>query len=149
MGTPQFAVPILEKIASEHEIVLVVTQPDQYNYKKKTVLFNPVKEWAVNHNIEVFQPERIKLEKEYILNIPCDLIVTAAYGQIVPVEILNHPRLKCINVHGSLLPKYRGGSPIQESVKNGDKETGITIMYMEKGMDSGDILAQRSIPIFF
>lgn len=147
MGTPQFAVPILEKIASEHEIVLVVTQPDQYNYKKKTVLFNPVKEWAVNHNIEVFQPERIKLEKEYILNIPCDLIVTAAYGQIVPVEILNHPRLKCINVHGSLLPKYRGGAPIQRSIINGDSKTGITIMYMDVKMDAGDMLVQKELII--
>ena len=147
MGTPKFAVPILEKVNSKHDVVLVVTQPDQYNYKKKTVIFSPVKEWAVNNNIEVFQPERIKLEKDYILNKECDLIITAAYGQIVPEDILNHPKHKCINVHGSLLPKYRGGAPIQRAIINGEDKTGITIMYMAKKMDAGDILFSKELII--
>ena len=147
MGTPQFAVPILEEILKIHQVVLVVTQPDVYNYKKKEIVFNPVKKFAVENNLEVFQPEKIKEDYQKVLDTPADIIVTAAYGQIVGEEVLNHPRLKSINVHGSLLPKYRGGAPIQRSIINGDSKTGITIMYMAKKMDAGDILAQESIDI--
>ncbi len=147
MGTPMFAVPILDEIRKEHDVVLVVTQPDTYNLKKKKMVFNPVKEYCVSNNLECFQPEKIKKEYDKILATPCDLIVTAAYGQIIGEEVLCHPRLRCINVHGSLLPKHRGGAPIQRAIINGDSKTGITIMYMEKGMDTGDMLYQESIDI--
>jgi len=147
MGTPNFAVPIANEILKKHEIVLVVTQPDQYNYKKKTIIYSPVKQWAVDNNIPVFQPVKIKEEKELIFKYDVDLIVTAAYGQIIPQDILDYPRYKAINVHGSLLPKYRGGAPIQRSIINGDDKTGITIMYMAKKMDAGDIIKIKELPI--
>ena len=147
MGTPEFSVPILDAISKKHHISLVVTQPDTYNYKKKEVMESPVKKWAIMNNVEVFQPEKIRLDFDKILNTPCDIIVTAAYGQIVPTEVLDYPRLKAINVHGSLLPKYRGGAPIQRAIINGEKETGITIMYMAPKMDAGDILYQEKLPI--
>ena len=147
MGTPSFAVPIANEILKKHEIVLVVTQPDQYNYKKKTVIFSPVKQWAVDNNLPVFQPVKIKEEKEEIFKYDVDLIVTAAYGQIIPQDVLDYPKYKAINVHGSLLPKYRGGAPIQRSIINGDEKTGITIMYMAKKMDAGDIIKIKELPI--
>ena len=147
MGTPEFSVPILDEISKKHHISLVVTQPDTFNIKKKEMVFSPVKVWAISHNIEVFQPEKIRSDYEKIINTPCDIIVTAAYGQIVPTEVLDYPRLKAINVHGSLLPKYRGGAPIQRAIMNGDKETGITIMYMAPKMDAGDILYQEKLEI--
>ena len=147
MGTPEFSVGILDEINKVHNVTLVVTQPDTFNIKKKQMVSSPVKEWAISHNIEVFQPEKIREDYGRILEVPCDIIVTAAYGQIVPVEVLEYPRLKAINVHGSLLPKYRGGAPIQRAIINGDKETGITIMYMAKKMDAGDILYQEKLPI--
>ena len=147
MGTPEFSVPILDEISKKHSVTLVVTQPDSYNIKKKEYIYSPVKKWAVEKSIEIFQPEKIREDYDKILNTPCDIIVTAAYGQIVPEIILNYPRLKAINVHGSLLPKYRGGAPIQRSIINGDEKTGITIMYMAKRMDAGDILYQAELPI--
>jgi methionyl-tRNA formyltransferase len=147
MGTPQFAVPILDKLNQNYEVVLVVTQPDTYNYRKKTYTYSPVKEYALQHNLKVFQPEKIKQEQEFILGFEVDLIVTAAYGQFIPKKILDHPRFKSINVHGSILPKYRGGAPIQRAIINGEVETGITIMYMEQKMDAGDILRINKIPI--
>ncbi len=147
MGTPEFSVPILDEINKVHNITLVVTQPDSYNIKKKEYIYSPVKKWAIEKNISIFQPEKIRDDYEKILNTPCDIIVTAAYGQIVPEVILNYPRLKAINVHGSLLPKYRGGAPIQRSIINGDDKTGITVMYMAKKMDAGDILYQKELPI--
>ena len=147
MGTPSFSVKILDKIQSAHEVVLVVTQPDSFNYRKKTYTYSPVKEYALSHNLEVFQPEKLKDEMDKILSTPCDLIVTAAYGQFVPSKILDYPRFKAINVHGSLLPKRRGGAPIQRSLIEGDNETGISIMYMAKRMDAGDVIEKRAIPI--
>ena len=147
MGTPEFSVGIVDAISKVHNVTLVVTQPDAFNIKKKEYVFSPVKKWALERNIPVFQPEKIREDYGKILETPCDIIVTAAYGQIVPVEVLEYPRLKAINVHGSLLPKYRGGAPIQRAIINGDKETGITIMYMAKAMDAGDILYQERIPI--
>ncbi len=147
MGTPEFAVPILSKICEEHEVILVVTQPDYYNIKKKRYEFSPVKKWAIENGLEVFQPEKIKNDCQKILDLDVDLIVTAAYGQIISTKVLNHPKYKSINVHGSLLPKYRGGAPIQRSIINGDDKTGITIMYMAKKMDAGDIICQKELPI--
>lgn len=147
MGTPSFAVPILEEILKKHEVTLVVTQPDTYNHKKKAMVFSEVKEKAIEKNIEVFQPDKIRLDYSKVINTPCDVIVTAAYGQIIPKVLLDYPKYKAINIHGSLLPKYRGGAPIQRSIINGDSETGITIMYMAEKMDSGEIIEQRKIEI--
>ena len=147
MGTPEFGVPILEALIENFTVIGVVTQPDKEVGRKRILTPSPVKVCALEHGIKVFQPIKIRLDYQEIVDLQPDLIVTAAYGQIVGMKLLNSPKYRSINVHGSLLPKYRGGSPIQEAVKNGDKETGITIMYMEKGMDSGDILSQRSIEI--
>jgi methionyl-tRNA formyltransferase len=147
MGTPQFAVPILEKIYQKHQVIMVVTQPDTYNHKKKKTLPSPVKTWALNHNIQVFQPENINKETSKILQEDVDLIVTAAYGQFISKALLEHPRYKAINVHGSLLPKYRGGAPIQRALINGEKKTGISIIYMTVKMDAGAILMQKEIEI--
>ncbi|HHX80051.1 MAG TPA: methionyl-tRNA formyltransferase [Acholeplasmataceae bacterium] len=147
MGTPEFAVPILEKIQSQHEVILAVTQPDTYNQRKRKIIYSPVKEFALKHGLPLFQPESIKTEKEKILNLEVDLIVTAAYGQFVPKVLLEHPRYKAINVHGSLLPKYRGGAPIQRAIMNGEETTGISIIYMTPKMDAGDIIMKREIPI--
>lgn len=147
MGTPKFAVPIAEEILKKHDIVLVVTQPDQYNSRKKTVIYSPVKQWAISHNIEVFQPEKIRKENQKIMDMDVDLICTAAYGQLISDSVLNHPKYKSINIHGSLLPEYRGGAPIQRAIINGNTKTGITIMYMAKKMDSGDILKQCELEI--
>lgn len=146
MGTPDFSVPILETIITKYDVVLVVTQPDQYNRKKKLII-PPVKECALKHNIPVFQPHKIRNQYHEVIKYEPDLIVTAAYGQIINKELLDYPKYRCINVHGSILPKYRGGAPIQRAIMNGDDETGITIMYMEKKMDSGDTLEIRKIPI--
>ena len=148
MGTPEFGATILSELVKKHNVVLVVTQPDKMVGRKREIEFSAVKKKALELDIPVFQPIKIRQEYQYIIdNYEFDLIVTAAYGQIVGTKLLNYPKYKSINVHGSLLPKYRGGAPIQRSIINGDKETGITIMYMAKEMDSGDILAQKSIPI--
>jgi methionyl-tRNA formyltransferase len=147
MGTPQFAVPILEKLVEIHDVVLVVTQPDKLVGRKQTIESSPVKKSAQLHNLNVFQPIKIKEDFEPVLAANPDIIITAAFGQFIPKEVLECPRLGCINVHGSLLPKYRGGSPIQTSIIKGETETGITIMYMASKMDAGNIIAQRSIPI--
>lgn len=147
MGTPVFSVGILKKICEKHQVVLVVTQPDTYNIKKKRYEQSPVKKWALENNLQVFQPESIKKEQNVILSLDVDLIVTAAYGQIVGKKLLEHPKYKAINVHGSLLPKYRGGAPIQRAIINGDDKTGITIMYMATKMDAGDMIEKREIPI--
>lgn len=148
MGTPEFGATILEELNKVYNVVLVVTQPDKLVGRKREIEFSAVKKKALELNIPVFQPINIRKEYQYIIdNYDFDLIVTAAYGQIVGTKLLYYPKYKSINVHGSLLPKHRGGAPIQRSIINGDDETGITIMYMEKGMDSGDILAQKSIKI--
>lgn len=147
MGTPLFAVQILEKLVSVHEVELVVTQPDQFSHRKKRFAFTPVKEWALAHNLRVIQPEKIKTAAEIIQTTEPDLIVTAAYGQFIPSGILDYPGLKSINVHGSLLPKYRGGAPIQRAIIDGCAQTGISIIRMTAKMDAGEILAQKQIPI--
>lgn len=147
MGTPNFSVPILEALIENYDVVGVVTQPDKEVGRKKVLTPSPVKQVALSHNIRVFQPQNIRKECQSIMDLYPDLIVTAAYGQIVGTKLLNCPKYRSINVHGSLLPKYRGGAPIQRSILNGDTKTGITIMYMEKAMDAGDILNQREIAI--
>lgn len=147
MGTPEFSVPILEALIEKYDVIGVVTQPDKEVGRKRELKPSPVKECALKHNIKLFQPVKIRQEYQEIIDLNPDLIVTAAYGQIVGMKLLNSPKYRSINVHASLLPKYRGGAPIHEAIRQGEKETGVTIMYMEKAMDAGDILSQRSIPI--
>ena len=147
MGTPDFAVPILEKLILETNVLLVVTQPDKVRGRNNKVSFSPVKELAVKNNIEVFQPERIKEDYQVIIDKNPDIIITAAYGQIIPEELLFFTKYKAINVHASLLPKYRGGAPISRAIENGEKYLGITIMYMDKLMDNGDMISQRKIEL--
>lgn len=142
MGTPEFAVPILKLLIDEYDVVGVVTQPDRMVGRKRIITPPPVKELALTHNLKVFQPLKIKEDYQEILALAPDLIVTCAYGQILPEEILQFPKYGCINVHASLLPKLRGGAPIHHAIIDGYKETGITIMYMSKKMDQGDILTQ-------
>lgn len=147
MGTPTFSTSILEAVHKKYGVSLVVTQPDKLVGRKKVLTFSPVKQKAVELGIEVFQPRSIKQDFQKVLDLKPDLIITAAFGQWIPNEVLDYPRLGCINVHGSILPKLRGGAPIQRAIKRGYKETGITIMYMAEKMDSGDIISQRTIPI--
>ena len=147
MGTPVFATNILQSLIDNYEVVGVVSQPDKEVGRKKILTNTPIKELALNNNIEVFQPVKIRNDYQKIVEWNPDLIVTCAYGQIIPKEVLDIPRLGCINVHASLLPKYRGGAPIHRAIINGDSETGITIMYMDVGMDTGDMISKRSIPI--
>ncbi len=151
MGTPDFAVPALEALAAEgHDIGYVVTQPDAVRDRGKKVKMTPVKEKALELGIEVLQPERVKGDEEFFATIAAfepDLIAVAAYGQILPKTILDLPKLGCVNIHGSLLPRWRGAAPIQRSIQAGDEETGITIMYMEEGLDTGAMLSKRSTPV--
>lgn len=142
MGTPEFAVPTLQALIDHHEVIGVVTQPDKQRGRGKKVQFPPVKEKAVEYNIPVYQPVRAKEEAfiETLRQLNPDVIVVVAYGQILPESILNIPKYGCINVHGSLLPKYRGAAPIQWAVLDGEEKTGITTMFMEKGLDTGDML---------
>ncbi len=147
MGTPSFSVPILEALINKYDVVGVVTQPDKLVGRKQIVTPSPVKECALKHNIKVFQPVKIRTEYKDIMALNPDIIITAAYGQIVGMKLLNSPKYRSINVHASLLPLYRGGAPIHKAIMDGQKETGVTIMYMEKQMDAGDILASASLPI--
>ena len=147
MGTPDFAVPILEKLITDTEVLLVVTQPDKVRGRNNKISFSPIKEIAVKNNIEVFQPEKIKQDYQTIIDKNPDIIITAAYGQIIPEELLFFTKYKAINVHASLLPKYRGGAPINRAIENGEKYLGITIMYMDKLMDNGDMISQRKIEL--
>ncbi|EHS86139.1 Methionyl-tRNA formyltransferase [Limosilactobacillus gastricus PS3] len=151
MGTPQFAVPILQALIDDpqYDVLAVVTQPDRRVGRKHVLTPTPVKKLAVTAGIKVFQPEKINHspEMEAIIDLSPDLMITAAFGQFLPSKLLSAAKIAAINVHGSLLPKYRGGAPIQYAVMNGDQETGVTIMYMVKAMDAGDMLAQQAIPI--
>ena len=147
MGTPEFSVPVLQVLIDNCNVVGVVTQPDKEVGRHKEVEYSEVKKLALKYNIKVVQPEKIRKEYECVLELKPDIVVTCAYGQIIPTEILDYPRYKCINVHASLLPKYRGGAPIHRAIINGEKETGITIMYMAPRMDDGDIISQEIIPI--
>lgn len=150
MGTPDFAVVPLESIYNAgHEIVLIVTQPDKARGRSGKLTPSPVKAWALQHNIEVFQPEKIRDEQaiEYLSKIGCDIAVVAAFGQILPKAVLDMPIFGCINIHASLLPKYRGAAPIQWAILNGEKKSGVTIMQMGEGLDDGDILLKREITL--
>jgi methionyl-tRNA formyltransferase len=148
MGTPDFSVPILQALMeTDYEIVLVVTQPDRPKGRKRVVTPPPVKKEAEKYGIPVLQPEKVKNDVEEILSYQPDLVITAAYGQILPAELLEAPPYGCINVHASLLPELRGGAPIHYAILQGKKETGVTIMYMADELDAGDILTQRKVPI--
>ena len=150
MGTPEFAVPSLKLLVEQsYEVVAVVSQPDRPKGRKKTLTPPPVKEAALSLGIPVLQPERMRSSEavEQLAQYKPDLIVTAAYGQILPKAVLEIPQFGCINVHGSLLPKYRGGAPIQRSIINGESETGVTIMYMAEGLDTGDMISKVIVPI--
>jgi len=147
MGTPDFSVPILEAVHNKYGVDLVVTQPDKLVGRKKVLTFSPVKEKAMELEIPCFQPRSIKSDFDKVLEMEPDIIITAAYGQLIPNEVIDYPKFGCINVHGSLLPLLRGGAPIQRAIERGHKTTGITIMYMAEEMDSGDIIKQESIDI--
>ena len=148
MGTPDFAVGTLEEIIKAgHEVVLVVTQPDKPKGRGNAFTYPPVKECALAHNIEVFQPVKIRetANIDYLRGYEADIIIVAAFGQILPKAILDMPRYGCVNVHASLLPKYRGAAPIQWAVINGDEITGVTTMRMDVGLDTGDMIAKREL----
>ena len=149
MGTPYFSVPTLEQLIRNHQVVGVVTQPDKRKGRGKAMAFPPVKEKALEYDIPVYQPVKVR-EPEFIEELKKmnpDIIVVVAFGQILPEEILNLPPYGCVNVHASLLPKYRGAAPIQWAVIDGEKETGVTTMYMAKGLDTGDMLDKVVVPI--
>lgn len=150
MGTPEFAEASLQKLLeTDHQIVGVFTQPDKPKGRGYKLVAPPVKELALAHNIPVFQPQKMRdgTALEILQELQPDLIAVVAYGKILPKEILELPRYGCINVHGSLLPKYRGAGPIQWSVINGESVTGVTTMYMGKGLDTGDMILKKETPI--
>ena len=147
MGTPDFSVPVLEGLIDNYNVVGVVTQPDKKIGRKQEISFSPIKKIALENNIKVLQPIKIREEYQDVLNLEPDMIVTCAYGQIIPKEILDYPKYGCINIHASLLPKLRGGAPIHKAIIDGYNKTGITIMYMDIGMDDGDIISQEEIII--
>ena len=150
MGTPDFAVPVLEALAAAgHEIVLAVTQPDKAAGRSKTPVPPPVKAFALAHGIPVFQPERIRRPEAMaeMEKIQADLGVVVAFGQILPQALLDLPKHGCFNVHASLLPMYRGASPINHVILAGEKESGVTVMQMDAGIDTGDILLQEAVPL--
>lgn len=150
MGTPDFAAGALRALVEAgHQITAVVTQPDRPKGRGKELIFSPVKEYAISQGIEVFQPVRIKQQEsvEILKLYEADVYVVAAFGQILSAQILGIPRLGCLNIHASLLPKYRGAAPIPWAILNGDEKTGITIMQMDEGLDTGDILMQKEVPI--
>lgn len=150
MGTPDFAVGTLEAIlAAKHEVVAVVTQPDKPKGRGKNVQFPPVKETALVHHLPVYQPVKVRDEEfvEKLRSLAPDVIVVVAFGQILSKEILDMPKYGCVNVHASLLPKYRGSAPIQWAVINGEKESGVTTMLMDEGIDTGDMLQKVVVPL--
>lgn len=151
MGTPDFAKESLEAIYNAgHKIIGVVTNPDKPKGRGMKMVASPVKEFAIEKNIDIYQPEKVRKNQEFIEKIKVlnpDVICVVAYGKILPKEILDIPQLGCINVHGSLLPQYRGAAPIQWAILNGDKKTGITTMYMDVGMDTGDMILKQEVEI--
>ena len=147
MGTPEFCVPILDALIENYNVIAVVTQPDKEVGRKRKITYSPIKKKAIEKNVTVLQPIKIKDEYEEILYLNPDIIITCAYGQIVPESILNVPKYGSINVHASLLPKLRGGAPIHKSIIYGYDKTGITIMYMDKGMDTGDMISKVEVNI--
>lgn len=151
MGTPDFSVPVLQGLidSTEHEVTAVVTQPDKARGRSGKLIFTPVKELAVAHGIPVYTPWRVK-DPEFIKilrEIPCDVIVVVAFGQLLSKEILDFPKYGCINVHASLLPRWRGAAPMQWAILAGDKKTGLTTMQMDEGVDTGDMLLKTEVDI--
>ena len=147
MGTPDLAVNVLKGLIDNYDVVGVVSQPDKRVGRHLELRETPVKKLALENNIKVFQPIKIKEEYQEILDLNPDIIITCAYGQIIPKEILDYPKYGCINIHASLLPKYRGGAPIHKAIIDDYKVTGITIMYMDVGMDTGDMISKVEVPI--
>ena len=147
MGTPEFSVKVLQGLIDHYDVVGVVTQPDKEVGRKREIKFSPIKELALKKDIRVYQPVKIKEEYEDLLKLDVDMIVTCAYGQIIPKILLDFPKYGCINVHASLLPKLRGGAPIHKAIINNYPRTGVTIMYMVEKMDAGDIISQVDTPI--
>ena len=148
MGTPDFAVGTLEAILEAgHEVALCVTQPDRPKGRGNVMMPSPVKECALSHGIEVYTPGRIRDAEavDKVISYAADVIVVVAFGQILPKEILKAPRYGCVNVHASLLPKYRGAAPIQWAVLNGEEVTGVTTMRMDEGLDTGDMILKREV----
>jgi len=149
MGTASFSLAVLKMLFDEkYNIVGVVSQPDRYVGRKKVLTMPDVKVEALKHDVPVIQPQRIKEDYQAIIDLNPDLIITAAYGQIIPKALLDAPRLGCINVHASLLPLYRGGAPVHQCIIDGQEKTGVTIMYMVQKMDAGDIISQKETPIY-
>lgn len=151
MGTPDFAVPPLRALAEAgYEVAAVVTQPDKPKGRGKTMMPTPVKEEALKHGFSVLQPARVRNNPEFmeiLKEIDPDIIIVAAFGQIIPKEILELPKFGCINIHASLLPKYRGAAPIQQAVIDGEKESGVTVMKMAEGLDTGDMISKIIVPL--
>ena len=147
MGTPDFAINVLKELMELTNVVCVVTKPDALVGRKKVLTPSPIKKFAMENNIDVLTPISLKEEYQSILDYKPDLIITCAYGKIVPKEILDYPKYGCINIHASILPKYRGSAPMQWAIMNGEVETGITLMYMDEGMDTGDIIDIEKLKI--
>ena len=151
MGTPDFSVPVLEGLiaSKEHTVTAVVTQPDKARGRSGKLVFTPVKEVAVENDIPVYTPARVKDAEfvEQLRKIPCDVIVVVAFGQLLSKEILDYPKYGCINVHASLLPRWRGAAPMQWAILEGDEKTGVTTMQMSEGLDTGDMLLKAETVI--
>lgn len=146
-GTSEFGIPTLEKLKSSHELVLVITQPDRPTGRTKALTAPPIKLWAIKNGIEVAQPEKISELENRITNMQPDLLLVAAYGQIIPGNILSIPKFGSVNIHGSVLPKYRGASPIQATIFNGEKTGGVSLLVMDEKMDHGPLLATQSVEL--
>jgi len=149
MGTPEFAIPSLKAVSKNTDLKLIFTKEDKRNARGNKIIYSPVKQFGLDNNIEVIQPKRMKDEEviDKIKEVNPDLIVVVAYGKILPKEIIDIPKYGIINVHSSLLPKYRGASPIHSAILNGDKESGVSIMYIEEGLDSGDVILKETCEI--
>lgn len=149
MGTPDFAVPCLARLAGEHDVIAVYTQPDKPRGRGQKLMPSPVKAWAVEHDIPVLQPRKVKTAEAVaeLKALAPELIVVVAFGQILSQEILDIPPQGCINVHASLLPRYRGAAPMQWCILDGEQKTGVTTMYMDAGLDTGDMLLKQELPI--
>lgn len=149
MGTPEFAKLSLEAIIDKHEVIAVFTQPDKPNQRGKKIRYSAVKQFAIDNDIKVYQPTSVRKDEtlELVKELNADMIVVVAYGKILPEEFINIPPKGVINVHGSLLPKYRGAAPIHYAIVNGEEKTGVTIMYIDKGLDSGDMILKRESKI--
>ena len=147
MGTPLFSVPVLQGLIDNYKVIAVVTQPDKPVGRGGKISISPIKQVAIDNNIPLYQPTKIREQYQEIIDLNPDIIITCAYGQIIPQILLDCPKYGCINVHASLLPKLRGGAPIHHAIIDGYDKTGITIMYMDAKMDTGDIISTKEIPI--